>query len=155
MTRKSVESLYECEVAIEDVIRFLEGYQKYSITKSIQNRLLAVIRGETNSLEDLMFLVEADGLTEFVNNPDMEDYLLAQKYGYQLQKGLKMSTLEDFSEDEIAEFIEYLDDLRESGETNLLAAAPYLRDQFGLTKQESKDVLFHWMENFGKERQTK
>lgn len=63
-----------------------------------------------------------------------------------------MSTLEDFSEEEMAEFIEYLDDLRESGETNLLAAAPYLRDQFGLTKQESRDVLFHWMENFGKER---
>lgn len=84
MTRKSVESLYECEIAIEDVIRFLERYQKYSIAKFIQNRLLAVIRGETNSLEDLMFLVGADGLTEFVNNPDMEDYLLAQKYGYQL-----------------------------------------------------------------------
>ena len=39
----------------------------------------------------------------------------------------------------------YLERLRESGRTNMFGASPYLRDQFGLTIDEAKNVLKDWM----------
>ena len=35
----------------------------------------------------------------------------------------------------------YLDALRESGITNMYGAGSYLQDEFGMTKQEAKQVL--------------
>jgi len=50
------------------------------------------------------------------------------------------------------EHLDYLDELRESGETNMFAARPYLQDEFPeLTKQQSGRVLSYWMKSFGKE----
>lgn len=46
----------------------------------------------------------------------------------------------------------YLDDLRESGETNMFGARPYLIEAFGLTKKEASDILSDWMKTF-EERQ--
>ena len=42
----------------------------------------------------------------------------------------------------------YLDDLRESGVTNMFGAAPYVEEVFGVTKKESRTILTHWMETF-------
>ena len=48
-----------------------------------------------------------------------------------------------------AEQLEFLDDLRESGITNLFGAAPFLRDEFpDLSIQEARQVLSYWMKNF-------
>lgn len=44
---------------------------------------------------------------------------------------------------------EYLDELRESGATNMFGAAAYLREEFGLDKGQAKDYLFYWMGEFG------
>ena len=44
----------------------------------------------------------------------------------------------------------FLDALRESGITNMFGAAPYLQEQFELTKQEARAYLMYWMENFEK-----
>jgi len=49
------------------------------------------------------------------------------------------------------EMLEYLDDLRESGVTNMFGAGSYLEDAFGLDRREAKDVLQYWMKTFGKE----
>tara|TARA_R100000458_G_C8247999_1_gene225487 strand:+ start:305 stop:490 length:186 start_codon:yes stop_codon:yes gene_type:complete len=46
---------------------------------------------------------------------------------------------------------EYLDDLRESGVTNMFGAGSYLQDEFGITKYDANRILMTWMENFGKE----
>ncbi len=46
------------------------------------------------------------------------------------------------------EYLEYLDDLRESGSINMFGAAPYLRDMFDLTRAEAASVLKYWMGNF-------
>ena len=46
------------------------------------------------------------------------------------------------------EHLEYLDDLRESGATNMFGAAPYLMDEFGLDKREARAVLSYWMTSF-------
>jgi hypothetical protein len=44
--------------------------------------------------------------------------------------------------------LEYLDELRESGETNMFGAGSYLRDEFGLDRKEASSILSYWMETF-------
>jgi hypothetical protein len=47
------------------------------------------------------------------------------------------------------EYLGYLDDLRENGETNMFGARPYLMREYPeLTKQEAATVLAHWMQCF-------
>ncbi len=43
------------------------------------------------------------------------------------------------------EFI-YLNRLRESGETNMFGAAPYLEMEYDMTRREAKQVLMDWMQ---------
>ena len=43
---------------------------------------------------------------------------------------------------------EYLNDLRESGETNMFGARPYVEEEFGLSKPEAGRILSLWMKNF-------
>jgi len=39
----------------------------------------------------------------------------------------------------------YLNRLRESGDTNMFGAAPYLEFEFGFDRREAKQVLMDWM----------
>lgn len=45
-------------------------------------------------------------------------------------------------------YFTYLDSLRESGITNMFGAAQYLADEFGIPKQEAKQILLDWMRSF-------
>jgi len=48
-----------------------------------------------------------------------------------------------------AEYLEYLDELRESGATNMCGAAAYLLDEFPeLSKAQARGILKHWMHTF-------
>tara|TARA_R110000824_G_scaffold290860_3_gene479324 strand:+ start:90 stop:257 length:168 start_codon:yes stop_codon:yes gene_type:complete len=47
-------------------------------------------------------------------------------------------------------YFEYLDELRESGRTNMFGAAPYLAGAFGLDKYEARSILKEWMNTFSK-----
>ena len=49
------------------------------------------------------------------------------------------------------EHLEYLDDLRDSGITNMYGASEYVEDAFGTSKAESKKILMYWMKSFGDE----
>ena len=49
------------------------------------------------------------------------------------------------------EHLEYLDDLRESGATNMFGAGEYVETAFGVIKQEAKEIVKYWMETFGQE----
>ena len=49
------------------------------------------------------------------------------------------------------EHLEYLDDLRESGTTNMFGAAPFVEDVFGVTRIEARKITSYWMETFGNE----
>lgn len=49
---------------------------------------------------------------------------------------------------EYERYFRYLDELRDSGKTNMLAAAPYLTARFGLTRAKAKKVLLAWIESF-------
>jgi hypothetical protein len=47
------------------------------------------------------------------------------------------------------EHLEFLDDLRESGETNMFGARPYLAAAFpALSEPESSKALSYWMASF-------
>lgn len=47
------------------------------------------------------------------------------------------------------EMFDYLENLRESGATNMFGAAPYLKDAFDISISEAKQILLEWMENHG------
>jgi hypothetical protein len=50
----------------------------------------------------------------------------------------------------IEDHLLYLDELRESGVTNMFGAVPFVRIRFpDLSKQEAKQVLIFWMKTFG------
>jgi len=44
----------------------------------------------------------------------------------------------------------FLDRLRESGRINMMQAAPYLQEAFGLSKKEAREVLMQWMISFNR-----
>ena len=46
------------------------------------------------------------------------------------------------------EVFNYLNKLRESGETNMLGAVPYLQRQFQLTKGKAEFWLWEWINSF-------
>lgn len=43
---------------------------------------------------------------------------------------------------------EFLDELRESGETNMFGATPYLMNEFGIDRKEAHEILSAWMKSF-------
>ena len=42
----------------------------------------------------------------------------------------------------------FLDELRDSGSTNMFGAAPYIVEEFGVTRKEARDLLLNWMQTF-------
>jgi hypothetical protein len=54
--------------------------------------------------------------------------------------------------EEYVEYFEYLDELRDSGETNMFGAGPYLEAEFGLGRYDARKIVQAWMETFDPER---
>jgi hypothetical protein len=46
--------------------------------------------------------------------------------------------------------LEYLDELRLSGVTNMFGAGPYLEAEFDLRPNEARAILMEWMSTFDK-----
>ena len=57
-----------------------------------------------------------------------------------------------FTRDELAEFFDYLDDLRSSGVTNMFGAGSYLADEFEMETDEARSVLSAWMKSFERDK---
>jgi hypothetical protein len=49
------------------------------------------------------------------------------------------------------EHLEFLDALRDSGETNMFGATSYLEVEFRLTQPQAKEIHIYWMKSYGKE----
>lgn len=49
------------------------------------------------------------------------------------------------------EHLEYLDDLRESGQTNMFGARPYLIREFPLDRKFAAMILIYWIKTFGED----
>tara|TARA_R100000234_G_C4922866_1_gene144976 strand:- start:417 stop:632 length:216 start_codon:yes stop_codon:yes gene_type:complete len=47
----------------------------------------------------------------------------------------------------------YLEELRESGETNMFGAAAYIQNEFNLDKKTSIKYLSHWMRSYNKQEE--
>lgn len=56
--------------------------------------------------------------------------------------------MNEFSEEEMEEFFVYLDELRESGDTNMYGAGSYLEDEFSMNRKTASYVLKQWMDTF-------
>ena len=61
---------------------------------------------------------------------------------------------EEFNQNKNEVFL-YLDELRESGETNMFGAAPYVAQHFECGKHMSRKYVASWMKNFNKRRSNK
>lgn len=48
----------------------------------------------------------------------------------------------------IEEVMLFLDDLRKSDVTNMSGVAPYIVEEFDVTKQMARKLLVHWMRTF-------
>lgn len=51
------------------------------------------------------------------------------------------------SQEEVNVFT-YLNELRNSGETNMFGARPYIEAEFGFSQEKSTKLLKRWMNNF-------
>ena len=49
---------------------------------------------------------------------------------------------------QLIEYFRYLDNLRESGITNMFGAGRYLEEDFGLDKTEARTIVTTWMNTF-------
>ena len=45
----------------------------------------------------------------------------------------------------------YLDELRESGETNMFGAAPYVQREYGISMDDARALTSLWMATFNRE----
>ena len=68
---------------------------------------------------------------------------------------MKGKDLQMLSQDEMNDWLQfklncfnYLDELRESGETNMFGARPYLMQEFDISKNEATDILSEWMKAY-------
>jgi len=52
------------------------------------------------------------------------------------------------------EHLEYLDDLRESGDTNMYGAGAYVQREFGVQIEDAREILVYWMDTFSERHPT-
>ncbi len=55
-----------------------------------------------------------------------------------------------FTHEELTEYFEYLDDLRESGVTNMYGAGAYISNEYGVDHREAEKIVLAWMHTFSK-----
>lgn len=54
----------------------------------------------------------------------------------------------EFEVQEVEEIFDYLDDLRESGVTNMFGAGAYVEADFGLNRRAASRIVGMWMRTF-------
>ena len=62
--------------------------------------------------------------------------------------GFDIETVEYEGTKVTPEHLEFLDNLRESGVTNMFGAGTYLEQCLGVSKTDSRNILLYWMETF-------
>ena len=56
--------------------------------------------------------------------------------------------MNDGINEEWIEYYVYLENLRQSGVTNMFGASPYLQSEFGLGRREAIKIVANWMDNY-------
>ena len=49
---------------------------------------------------------------------------------------------------ESASYKQFLDDLRDSGEINMFGAPAVLQEEFGVSREQARQIVIAWMEDF-------
>ena len=62
---------------------------------------------------------------------------------------------ENIEEGVVKDMHTFLNDLRDSGVTNMFGAAPYLQKEFGIDQKSAREVLANWMQSFSENLQYK
>jgi hypothetical protein len=83
---------------------------------------------------------------------DIKEVLVTRNYKT-FYKWLCEECLEKYKREEIDimeknKYFIFLDQLRNSGETNMFGATPYIQARFGLLRKEAEAILLEWMETF-------
>ena len=102
---------------------------------------------------------DIDALQNFVDRAEVKDRKIKKILKFIIKSNILQDKTKDLSErvtkiDEmlgegvIKDMHTFLNDLRDSGVTNMFGAAPYLQDEFGLDKREARQVLANWMQSF-------
>jgi len=78
----------------------------------------------------------------------VEQGVYSEDEAVELAKAWAKEKLSTLSEGVVKDMHTFLNDLRDSGVTNMFGAAPYLQDEFGLDKREARQVLANWMQSF-------
>lgn len=55
--------------------------------------------------------------------------------------------------DNMKMYFDYLEELRESGITNMFGAGPFIEDTFGVSPKEAQIILVSWMKSKEKGKQ--
>ena len=55
----------------------------------------------------------------------------------------------NFTEEKMVKVFDYLDNLRDSGITNMFGAGPYIESTFRTKKRVSRVILAAWMNSYG------
>jgi len=72
----------------------------------------------------------------------------SKKWLYQKSPNRHFFLLMEYSTQE-TEVFTFLDDLQESGRTNMFGASPYVQAEFSeLSRKESQDLVGKWMETY-------
>ena len=102
---------------------------------------------------------DIDALQNFVDRAEVKDRKIKKILKFIIKSNILQDKTKDLSErvtkiDEmlgegvIKDMHTFLNDLRDSGVTNMFGAAPYLQREFGLDKREARQVLANWMQSF-------
>ena len=59
-----------------------------------------------------------------------------------------MENLQDSTPKTKEEIFLWIDNLRDSGITNMFGATPYIQERFSLTYPDARDILVEWMETY-------
>ncbi len=52
----------------------------------------------------------------------------------------------------LPEYFRFLDNLRESGVTNMYGAGPYLEEEFAVSEETARTILKQWLRSFSKDK---
>jgi hypothetical protein len=58
---------------------------------------------------------------------------------------MRFSAMSDINKEDVFMF---LDDLRESGATNMFGAAPYIEEAFDVNRKDARALLLEWMSTY-------
>ena len=107
--------------------------------------------GQEDELE-MKGLEEAEGTTLSLSQSDMDKLHSDGKIeidGHKILYKTSVAKIDEIlDEGVIKDMHTFLNDLRDSGVTNMFGAAPYLQNEFGLDKREARQVLANWMQSF-------